>query len=83
VAFGHFLLGSHSHGHGSWLVCEVALKGHELGHHSYYYSIFYDLEPPDDWDIKNCWIFQFEFLETLRNERAINITITDNLSIST
>jgi hypothetical protein len=27
TAFGHFLLGSHnSHGHGSWLVCEVALR---------------------------------------------------------
>ena len=25
-AFGHFLLLSQFHGHGSWLVCEVALK---------------------------------------------------------
>ena len=26
MAFGHFLLGSHNfHGHGSWLVCEMAL----------------------------------------------------------
>ena len=41
---------SQSHGHGSWLVCEVALKGHNLGHHSYFYFIFDDLEPPADWD---------------------------------
>ena len=34
VAFGHFLLGSHMqfHGHGSWLMCEVALRASPLIH---------------------------------------------------
>ena len=45
IAFGHFSFGlSQFHGHGSWLVCEVALrynKFHELGYSkrkSYYRS---------------------------------------------
>ena len=31
MAFGHFLLDSQFHGYGSWLMCEVALKGKPNG----------------------------------------------------